>query len=287
MGDEKDLLMNKKLITITAALALAGCTVSIVESKFIAQDESVIQYSNSFVQDLNSRVPQHKVKPIKATAKDDVVLNGLFLDAAASNEAILFIPGNGMSIEKAAKKALVELAQYNQDIVIFDRRGLGATAGSATIANQISDANLSFDYVKHQLHASKITVHGYSLGSFIAAQLAKAKPVDALVLQGGATNVDDWIDEMMPWYTKPFLNLKVEEAFYRVDTQQVLSDEYKGPLLLIAGGEDKQTPAVLSHKLFAASNSKNKQLVVAEKAGHGEMFESEKVQRAYRNFLHK
>lgn len=277
--------MIQKLITITAIIALTGCTVSIKESKFIAQDESVTKYSNAFVRDLNSRTPQHNVKPIETMAKDGVVLHGLLLDTAASDDVILYIPGNGMSVEKAAKNALVELAQYHRDIVIFDRRGLGATAGKATIANQISDASLSFDYAKHQLHANKITVHGYSLGSFIAAQLAKKKPVDALILQGGATNVDDWIDEMMPWYSKPFLNLEVEQAFYTVDTKQVLSDEYKGPLLLIAGGEDKQTPAALSHKLFAASNSKHKRLVVAEKAGHGDMFQSEKVQRAYREFL--
>ena len=39
---------------------------------------------------------------------------------------------------------------------------------------------------------------GYSLGSFIAAHLVKEQAVKALVLQGSATNVDDWVDAKTP-----------------------------------------------------------------------------------------
>ncbi len=275
----------KKVVVMLATLVATGCTVTIKESKFIAQDESVTPYSGEFIKELDSRTPQHQVKPVYAKAKDHTTLNGLFLDSPNTNNLVLYIPGNGMSVEKAAKKALVELAKYGNDIVIFDRRGLGATAGKATIANQVSDANLSFDYVKKELNADKVTLHGYSLGSFIAAQVAREKAIDALVLQGAATNVDDWVDEIIPWYSKPFLNIKIDDAFYTANSEQVLSDEYKGPLLIIAGEKDQQTPAVLSQKLFDASSSQNKQIVIADNAKHEGMFESEEVQQAYKAFL--
>ena len=104
-------------------------------------------------------------------------------------------------------------------------------------------------------------------------------------MQGSATNVDDWIDEAMPWYSKVFVNVEVDDAFYKVDNRQVVSEDYSGPLLVIRGGKDTQTPAVLSQKLFDASNSEIKQLVIAEEANHGQMFDNKKVKMAYSGFI--
>ena len=271
---------------MVVALVLGGCTATIQESRFIQQDDKVQSDSNVLLTDLDKRAPNHQVKQISLHVQnDDLTLNGLHLDNPNTRNTILYIPGNGMSVEKAAKKALPELTQYNSDIVIFDRRGLGASDGKATIANLISDANLSFDYTKNTLDADKVIVHGYSLGSFVAAQVAKNKPIDGLVMQGSATNVDDWIDEAMPWYSKVFVNVEIDDAFYTVDNRQVVSEYYRGPLLVIGGGKDEQTPAVLSHKLFDASNSQNKRLVIAEEANHGQMFDNKKVQTAYNSFI--
>ena len=274
------------MLTVVIAIALGGCTATIKESRFIQQDDKVESYTDSLLADLDKRTPNHQVKQITMNVqKDGLTLNGLHLDKPNTHNAILYIPGNGMSVEKASKKALTELAQYNSDIVIFDRRGLGANGGKATIANLISDANLSYDYTKNTLNADKVIVHGYSLGSFVAAQIAKSKPIDGLVMQGSATNVDDWIDEAMPWYSKIFVNVEVDDAFYTVDNIKVVSENYNGPLLIIGGGKDKQTPAVLSQKLFNASTSQNKQLVIAEEANHGQMFDNKKVQTAYNRFI--
>ena len=278
--------MKKTIMTMAVALVLGGCTATIKESRFIQQDEQVTSYTQSFIADLDKRTPNHQVIQISMQADNEALtLNGLHLDHPSTSNTILYIPGNGMSVEKAAKKALVELAEYGSDIVIFDRRGLGASDGKATIANLISDANLSFDYAKNILKAEKVIVHGYSLGSFVAAQVAKNKTIDGLVMQGSATNVDDWIDEAMPWYSKVFVNVKVDDAFYKVDNRQVVSEDYSGPLLVIGGGKDKQTPAVLSQKLFDASNSEIKQLVIAEEANHGQMFDNKKVKMAYSGFI--
>ncbi|MCF6456029.1 alpha/beta fold hydrolase [Pseudoalteromonas sp. MMG024] len=278
----------KRMVFFASALALTGCTATIKESRFIAQDDEKTLYSDTFINTLNAQTPRHNVNVISIPSEDKTTtLYGVFLDNQKTRNTVLYIPGNGMSVEKAATNTLLELAEYDYDIVIFDRRGLGASEGTATIANLINDANVTFDYTKQSLKADKVIVHGYSLGSFIAAQLAKNKAVDGLVMQGSATNVDDWVDEAMPWYSKVFVDVQIDDAFYSVDNKQVLSENYVGPLLVICGADDKQTPAILSEKLFNASTSAEKQLVIAENAGHGEMFNSKNVQVAYQTFLAK
>ncbi|MDK1287968.1 alpha/beta hydrolase [Pseudoalteromonas umbrosa] len=278
--------MKKHVIFLTFFL-LNGCTISISESNFISQSDSIKHYTPQFLQSLERITAQHKVKELKMSVDGgNVELRGLHLDFSGTNNTILFIPGNGMTLESSAtQKALLHLAEYNFDIVVFDRRGLGASNGKATISNLVEDAKMSFDYVQNQLHADKVLVHGFSLGSFLAAQVASVKPIDGLVMEGSATNVQEWIDEAIPWYKKIIVDVQVDDVFYSVDNKQVLRGVYKGPLLVIGGGEDKQTPVSLSHALYKSSNSENKQIVISEEADHYQMFDNESVRRVYANFV--
>ncbi|OCQ23665.1 hypothetical protein A7985_06905 [Pseudoalteromonas luteoviolacea] len=278
--------MKRTILALGLSATLLGCTTQINESGFIAQDESTIRYSQVLLSKLSAQTPNHDIKPIELNVEDEnVVLHGLHLDNKNTNNTILYIPGNGMSVADSAEGPLINLAKYEFDIVIFDRRGLGATKGPATIANLIKDANLSYHFTKDKLSADTLIVHGFSLGSFVAAQVAKKQPIDGLVMEGSATNVDEWVDEAMPWYAKVLFDVQIDKAFYSVDNKQVLRDAYRGPLLVIGGGQDKQTPISLTHKLFSASQSTNKQLIIADEAGHNDMFNNKEVRAAYQTFL--
>ncbi|AOT10673.1 alpha/beta hydrolase [Pseudoalteromonas luteoviolacea] len=276
----------KKLAIAFAATALTGCSVSINEKSFIRQDDTVTPYTKEFITKVDQITPNHVINMISIPLRDEgVELHGVHLDNPNTNNTILYIPGNGMSIENSAEKALVELAQYNLDIVVFDRRGLGASNGTSTIASLVKDAQLTFDYTQRQLQADKIVVHGFSLGSFVAAQVAKTKPIDGLVMQGSATNISEWIDKAVPWYKKLLVDVQVDDVFFTVDNKEVVSQFYSGPLLVIGGGEDKQTPVSLSHALYSASKSKDKEIVISDEAGHYQMFEDKQVRRSYDDFV--
>ena len=131
----------------------------------------------------------------------------------------------------------------------------------------------------------KIIIHGFSLGSFIAGQVVKVKTPSALVLQGSATNVDEWIDARMPWYSKLFISIDVEPVFQQVDNKRVLAESYKNPLLIIAGEDDQQAPVELSRRLFDVSQSASKQLMVVENASHSNMLEKTEEISLYKKFL--
>lgn len=278
--------MYKTVFSLIILSALIGCSAHLRESSFILQDETVQDYNDLEVKNWQEGFENHKLKKINLVTKNDnVTLKGLLLDSPNSQDVIFYIQGNGMKVSKGGIKALQDLAKLNKDIVIFDRRGLGASNGKATIAKLVDDSVEEYLFIKDNLKAKSIIVHGYSLGSFIAAQLAKKQVVDALVLQGTATNVDDWIDKKTPWYTKPFLTIEIDDVFKAVDNEVVVSNFYSGPLLIIGGENDQQVPVELSKTLFDASHSINKQLIIVDNADHGSMLDSQKEMALYQQFL--
>jgi len=280
--------MLKKSLSFFIILLLCSCSAHLREKSFIAQDKNVVDYSVQNLSAWQHQFSNDKLK--KITLKDEnnsAILKGLFLDNPNTEELIFLIQGNGMTVEKGGIAMLKTLSVLEKDIVIFDRRGLGASSGKATIANLITDIKSQYQYIKSTLKPKKIIVHGYSLGSFIAAQLAKSSPIDALVLQGSATNVDEWIDARMPWYSKLFVSIEVDEAFKTVDNKSIVMHDYTGPLLIIAGEKDQQAPAELGLSLFTASQSKNKQLIMVKGADHSTMLDDVKQINLYKQFLQR
>lgn len=281
--------MTLRLILLSLLVSLVGCSAQLTQKGFIAQDDIITSYSAEQWREWQLKYAAFKLKPIVIkvddSAEEAIVLHGVILDHPNSNEVIYFLQGNGMTVVNSMASVMASLSKLNKDIVIFDRRGTGASNGIATINNLITDANQQFDYIDQQLSPDKIIIHGFSLGSFVAGQVAKAKAPDALILQGSATNVDEWIDARMPWYSKIFVSIEVEPAFYQVDNKMVLAKNYKNPLLIISGENDQQAPAELSRRLFEVSQSPSKQLMVVENAGHANMLDKSENIVLYQQFL--
>ena len=278
--------MFNKIVLLLTLCTLLGCSGHIRESAFIAQDERTVNYSRSDLESWKKLFPQHKLKPLKLLTKSDsTLLQGLFLQHPTSQDVIFFIPGNGMKVREGGIEALQTLAQLGKSIVIFDRRGLGASGGQASTLSLIDDAVEQYRFIKNNLRAHTIIVHGFSLGSFIAGQLAKHEAVDALVMQGSATNIDDWLDKSIPWHTKFFVNIEVDDVLKSIDNEVVVSKYYKGPLLVIGAEDDEQVPADLSKLLFQSSQSVNKELLIVKNAGHGNMLDRPEELSVYKRFL--
>jgi dienelactone hydrolase len=279
----------KQFITVvmisTAMLIISGCTVRLTEASFIAHDKAPVAFSTEFTQALQLAMPNNTIIPLSLEASDHVKLNGFFIDNPNSNTTLVFYQGNGMKIQPHCLSALTTLSTLNTDILVMDRRGIGASEGKPQIKNILSDAQQQLDYLQQHFQPEKIILHGYSLGSFIAADLARNNKVDALVLQGSATNADDWVDEKTPWYMAPFMTLEMPQDFRNIDNQQVVAQSYSGPLLVIAAEDDKEVPPALAEKLFAASKSANKQLIMVPNVGHQGMLDDVTTMQQYQDFI--
>ena len=93
---------------------------------------------------------------------------------------------------------------------MMDHRGYGLSSGVPSVANLQADALQVFDYVKSRsdLNTLPVVIHGHSLGSMIAGYLASQRNVDALVLEGSVTNVEQMTAARIPWFAKPFVSVE-------------------------------------------------------------------------------
>ncbi|MGI2038284.1 alpha/beta hydrolase [Shewanella frigidimarina] len=269
----------------TTVLVTSACTMRLSESTFIASDEVPVAFTAEFTQQLQQAMPNHLITPLSLEASDHVKLNGFYIDNPNSLTTLVFYQGNGMKIEPHGLSVLTTLSTLNTDILVMDRRGLGASEGQPSINNIIADAQQQLDYLHQQYQPEKVILHGYSLGSFIAADLAKNNKIDALILHGSATNADDWVDEKTPWYMAPFMTLEMPEDFRKTDNKQVVAQYYQGPLLVIAAEDDEEVPPELSEKLFVASQSANKQLIMVPNVGHQGMLDDANTMSQYQRFI--
>lgn len=269
---------------VSSTALTTGCTMRISEGTFIAHDEQSTPFTTEFVQELKQSIPKSDVRLVSIEASQEAQLRGFYIDNPNSETTLMFFQGNGMKVEPHTLSVLTRLSQLGTDIMVIDRRGLGASSGQPSISNLMEDAQLQFDYLITHYQPKKVVVHGYSLGSFIAAQLAKSNDITALVMHGSATNVDDWADEKMPWYM-PFMTLEMSGDFRKADNAQVVAQYYRGPLLVIGGENDDEVSAALSRKLFAASQSLVKELVIVPNADHVTMLDDDNTMKVYGEFI--
>ena len=89
----------------------------------------------------------------------------------------------------------------------------------------------------------------------------------------------------MPWYTKLFLTIEIDEVFNTVDNEVVVSNYYSGPLLIIGAENDQQVPVELSTSLYNASKSANKKLMIVKGADHSSMLNKPEEIAIYKQFI--
>ncbi|HET7371581.1 MAG TPA: alpha/beta fold hydrolase [Gammaproteobacteria bacterium] len=225
------------------------------------------------------------------SAKDGTRLHGLLVTAPSATVTVLYFGGDSFSIGKAGIEVARRMAALGVNGFLVDYRGYGLSDGKPTLNKVKSDAVAAYDYVKTlpKLKSQPIIVHGFSMGSFVAASLACKRPVDGLVLESTATTVKAWAKRQIPWYYKPFVTLQIAPSLQKENNIERVQ-KYSGPLLILAGEADQTTPQDMSHTLIAksATPDRYKALVVVPKARHGEVLArpaSAPVYHQYRKFI--
>lgn len=215
---------------------------------------------------------------------DGTVVGAVYIVHPAADVDILYFGGNASRIDEVAGPIATVLAGTQTNLFTADHRGYGRSSGTPTIEALKADALATFDYLREISPARPIVVHGVSLGSFMAAYVAKNRPVAGLVLESSAPDVLEWINSNVPGYARPFIRIKVAPALLRESNAAVLA-QYKGPLLIVTGTKDEATPPALSQRLFAAATSKDKRIVIVPGAVHGNALWFPSAQKEYAALL--
>ena len=115
-----------------------------------------------------------------------------------------------------------------------------------------------------------VLVHGQSLGSFMAGEVARQRSLDGLVLESSATTAEDWVKGFVD--ANPFVRRGVVEGGLQGQGNLALMSVLDEPLLIVVGEHDRTTRPAMSQRLFEVARlpPTMKELLVVPDAGHND-----------------
>jgi uncharacterized protein len=150
--------------------------------------------------------------------------------------------------------------RVNYDLFIIDYRGYGKSTGRIESEAQLhADVRAAYDAMAGLYRDTPIVIYGRSLGTGLAAPLARDVNPRLLILVSAFTSLAAAATREYAWTPEWILK-------YPMHTDAVIGD-VASPILLIHGSEDKLIPPSDSKRLQALARSPT-ELIVVPGAGH-------------------
>ncbi len=256
------------VIALVAGLFLAGCV------RHIGAENILIPRTGNALVSGPSADGHWQLTALSLPRDDGAVLRGIHAQKSDAQATVLYFGGNGMTLERNINYLLRIYRDLPVNVIAFDHRGYGGSSGDASLDALYADGRAIFAYAQ-QAALSKdqpLIVHGHSLGSFIAGEVAANAQLDGLVLESSATSSEDWAALMRanaPWYVRFLVRLKLKPELQGQGNARHMAslDE---PVLFVVGQNDTVTRPEMSRQLFAqaALAGDDKELLEALGANH-------------------
>lgn len=237
------------------------------------------KYPAGFRQMQNDRL---NLQDIWFVAADGAKLHGWFVSHPEAKAVLLMCHGNAGNVSDRYDWLVMLHEKVPANLFIFDYRGFGRSDGSPTEEGCYLDAAAAFNWLAAQKPELPIIVHGHSLGSAVAVELAHRlsdRPPAGLILESSFTNAVDMGKLMfgpIPLYWLTSMKWASDEKIGKITI----------PKLFLHGEDDSIIPLRLGQKLFAAAAAP-KEFMALPHADHNDTFFSggEEYYRAIRKFV--
>ena len=136
---------------------------------------------------------------INFTTQDGIYLHGWFIAASENNYTLLFCHGNAGNISHRLDSIHI-FHQLGLNVFIFDYRGFGKSGGRVSELGTYADVDAAWQYLleKRNTPPDKIIIFGRSLGSAVAAWLAKEKNPLAVILESSFISIPELASKYYP-----------------------------------------------------------------------------------------
>jgi uncharacterized protein len=276
------------VLSFAFMLSLTGCVSFHLNDNDVMMPDrlSGYQVKKPFDNDeLTKRLPLAKLEIASVSVSPEISLGGLRILQDQAEVSVLFFPGGGDHVDNAAKTVASTIGKCAINISLYDYRGFGRSGGEHTMDRMKEDALRLYDELRATTKGSLI-VHGYSMGSFMAAHVAQYRQPDGLVLQATANTMGAVIDARIPAWIRAIIRINLAEDLRAIDNVNAVS-HYAGKSLVIAGELDTHTPPALGRLVFDAIDSKDKRFLLVKDGSHSNLLQSEEVKTAYCSFIEK
>lgn len=244
-----------RILAIAAGLALA-VYLSLVGYAFAWQRNLLYQPDPAFTAPPADGPP---IQVVHLTAADGTRLIAWYLPPQGDNPIVLHFNGNaqGLAFQRWRWK---RFADAGVGFFAVGYRGYSGSEGHPSEHGLIEDSNAAYDWVAARYPASRIVIHGYSLGSGLAVRLAAQRPARALVLEAPYTSTVDVAAARLPWLP---VRLLMKDRFQSTDW----IGKVHMPVLILHGTRDSVIPFRFGRRLFEMANSP-KQFVAMRGSDH-------------------
>lgn len=176
--------------------------------------------------------PGWRLEEVAFTAHDGTGLAGvLVLPPRERAPLVIYFGGNAEVVTESAAAVAEDYGE--RAVLLVDYRGYGKSAGRPGQAAMLSDALDTYDWAARHpaIDATRIAVHGRSLGSAMAVHVAAARPVRCVVLTSPFASALEVAQQIYSWLP---VRLLMRHPF---DSAPAAS-KATAPALILVGDED-------------------------------------------------
>ena len=256
---------------VKLALILALAYAGVVAAMYFAQ--TVLLFPTWLAPASYAAIPIAAV-PLETVTPDGERLRGIRIPGAPGpdDEPVVVIGFGGNAWNASVLAAYLHQIYPKADAVAFHYRGYGPSEGRPSAAALLADAAVIYDFVATQADASAIVAVGISIGSGVAAHLAKQRPLDGLILVSPFDSLEALGREHYWWLPVRWL------LRHRMD----VANDLRGtnvPTAVIAGERDDIVPPRRTEPVRRAIRNLVLDRTVAG-AGHNDLFQRPEFQTA-------
>lgn len=278
----------RRLCSLWLVVGLCACTWHVREDNIVIPRVA----PSADLAALRAQLPAYRIEETRIAAADGAQLYSLRFLRSDAVATVLYFGGNGYTVAKHAATSAKAYAETPVNFVLVDHRGYGASTGTASLDALLADATTVYDRLRTdpELSAMPLVVHGHSLGSFMAGQVAAARRLDGLILESSVTSFDDWGAYMRSrqklWARILVRRVAPAGALAGKGNRGVVAalDE---PVLFVAGENDTATPPRFAEALYQATAQpeNRKRLLIVPLRDHTNAADSPEFRRALAEFL--
>ncbi len=194
---------------------------------------------------------------------DGVRIHGLWWKEPEGAPVILFLHGNAQEVYSWS---LVhrELEPLGCRMLLIDYHGYGKSGGKPHERGLYLDGEAALGWLKNEgVPEEEIIVFGKSLGGAVACEVARGRPLRALVLESTFTSLASVARRLFPFLPR---GVPLGESYASLEKM----GDVRCPVLVIHGDRDELIPVEEGLELFRAA-PEPKELYLVLGAGHNDV----------------
>ncbi|WP_323790842.1 alpha/beta hydrolase [Nostoc sp. PCC 7120 = FACHB-418] len=210
-----------------------------------------------FLPQPSSYLDTQEIKKLKSGGETKI--SAVHLVNPTAKYTIIYAHGNAEDLGEI-RQFLEQLRDLGFNVLAYDYRGYGTSAGRPTENNAYQDIDAAYNYLTKDLKIlpKNIIVFGRSVGGGSAVDLAARQPVGGLIIESTFTSA---FQVVVPIKILPFDKFNNLEKIKKVNC----------PVLIMHGQADEIIPFTHAQKLYAASPSPKLKLWV-DNASHNDFY---------------